>query len=78
MYCNDVSRDQAHDKFQDKECEVAIHVMILEEHFMKGYSISLRAVIIRVREAFSIAKLRDKLKEINHCLGEFFTTNRCT
>lgn len=67
-YCSEKCRSEAWQEYHDIECPLKGYMMSL--NMTDLVSLSLKLVILAVRESGSIKKLKEELKEIDNCNGK--------
>lgn len=70
MFCGEKCKEEAWRKYHDIECNLHLNVDGYSSYFVQ---LSIRAVIMGIKETGSIKKLRDFINEIEKCTGKNLT-----
>lgn len=69
IFCCEECREKALTEFHDVECKLISHLKLLDELLFPYYNISLRLLILGIREVGSISKLKEALKSVDNYQG---------
>lgn len=72
MFCSEECKIEAWQKYHEIECKILPH-MQFDLALYYYYQMSIRAIIMGVKEVGSVSKLQEQFNEIDKSIGKYYT-----